>query len=255
MIDTTTVQGINKAKKEQVARQYIEGLSLTEFLAILKQDEYRPYLYKKINYSDANVRVQEKYNGAIASFSEVVYEYVKRYDRLPTPFEYSQFNVKAVLNKLAEEGAEITPDLKKALYNRRINAYISFMAEIQARKTLAIMLSNKYQIMASDSMDYMGVDIAVRNKYTNRMAFIHVTSNTPYAKLKAEHKSQMKGRDFTGHLWMFYDKKTLSELADKTLPELSTDTTKEWNGYYFFKKEYIQHIIMCIEDKTEVGAK
>ena len=238
--------------KEKYAREFIDNLTLHDFLELMKSKDYKPYQYKEINYKDRNVQLEEKKNYILSVFSEVVYEYASRYNRLPTPHEYALYKITTVLEKLAEEGIEVNGEVKKAIYNRKVNGYISFMAEIQAKKTMNLLLSTKYHILCTDTMDFKGVDLAVRNKHTNKVAYIHITSNTHHARAKALEKANKFGRNFDGHLWMFYDKKTLSQLADEELPELSTDTTKEWNNYYFFKEKYIKQIINLIEDKTNI---
>ena len=236
--------------KDKVVREYFDSMPIGEFLSILGAVEYRPKLYS-LNYRDAEVQKMENKNYVLANFTDVVYVYLRKYNRMPTPHDYAMYEVKKVHSRLQRDKIQINDNVKKALYNRRVNSYVSFIAEIYTRMIFKRLLSSKYSILSSEEMDLVhGVDIVIKNNHTGKCAYIHVTSNTKYARDRALQKATKNGRDFTGHMWLYYDKKRIADYNNPLLPELSTDTTSEWNGYYLFKKDYIQEKIEYIEYKT-----
>ncbi|HBF7594801.1 TPA: hypothetical protein KOX39_003416 [Clostridioides difficile] len=244
------MRGNVKEVRDKKVRDYFDRMSISEFLSVMGQEKYKPVL-QIVNYRDPEVKKMEDRNYVLATFSDVVYEYLMMWDRIPTPTEYAKYCVKLTYDRLEADGVFINTEVKKALFNRRVNSYVSFITEIYTRKLFDRLLSSKYSIVSSNEMDFKGVDIVVKNRQTGKCAYIHVTSNTAHARERALQKANKHGRDFTGHIWLYYDKKTIRQSLDHTLPELSTDTTKEYNGYYFFKKDYIKERIELIEYRTK----
>ena len=244
------MRGNARELRDKKVRDYFDRMTISEFLSVMGQEKYKPVLTRPY-YGDPEVKKMEDKNYVLANFSDVVYEYLMMWDRIPTPDEYAKYCIELTYKRLEAEGVYINTHVKRALYNRRVNSYVSFITEIYTRKLLDRLLSSKYCIISSNEMDFKGVDIVVKNKHTGKCAYIHVTSNTPYARERALQKASKNGRDFTGHIWLYYDKKSIKQSLDPSLPELSTDTTKEYNGYYFFKKDYIKDRIELIEYRTK----
>ena len=244
------MKGYIKEVRDKKVRDYFDRMSISEFLAVVGESKYKPVLHI-VDYKDTEVKKMEDRNYVLPNFSDVVYEYLMMWDRIPTPTEYAKYCVKLTYDRLEAEGIFINTEVKKALFNRRVNSYVSFISEIYTRKLLDTLLSSKYSILSSNKMDFKGVDIVVKNKCTGKCAYIHITSNTPYARERAIQKANKGGRDFTGHIWMYYDKKTIRQSLDPSLPELSTDTTKEYNGYYFFKRDYVIERVDLIKYRTK----
>lgn len=230
----------NLEELDRKVRNYFDRMELEEFIAIISAKKYKPSLHI-VDYKDKNVQAMEDKNYVLANFSEVVYEYLKEFNRMPTPKEFANYSIQIIYDRLERDGVTITEEVLKALHNRRVNSYVSFINEIHTRKLMEALLPSDYYIMSSAEMDLKhGVDIIVRNWALNKEAYLHVTSNTAYARERAIQKGNKFGRDFTGHIWLYYDKKNVRQSLDASLPLLETDTTIEHNGFFLFKEEYIQ---------------
>ena len=245
------------AVMEKRVRNYFGRMTESDFITTLSKGEYRPKRMAVKNYmTDKNIEEMNKRNYVLEDFTEVCAFNIDMTGALPTPEQYAKYKFNNTVDRLKKDGVNVTDEVKGALYNRRINSYISFMNEEHTRCILKELLPEEYEVMTDSETDqYKGVDITIINKETNEQYYIHITSNTPSAiKYAKEKETRGQNRDFSGHIWLCYDKLEWDKSANK-YKEFNSRTTTMMNGYYLFNTTFLYKLAkdIILGDVSEWG--
>lgn len=222
-------------------RNYFARMTESDFISMLSKNEYKPKRMAVKNYmTDKNIEEMNKRNYVLEDFTEVCAFNIDMTGALPTPDQYAKYKFNNIVDKLKKDGVNITDEVKGALYNRRVNGYVSYMNEEHTKCILKTLLPQEYEIMTDSETDqYKGVDIIIINKETNKQYYIHITSNTTSAiKYAKEKETRGQNRDFSGHIWLCYDKLEWDKNINN-YKEFNSRTTTIMNGYYLFNVTFL----------------